>query len=103
HAVAREFGHGDVFEWLMTQSPIDVQLVERCRATDEAAARALVAAHPTVFGEMSEQARGRIADFAFDRHDAAVRVMLSCGWPADAMNDGGATALYCAAWHGDAA
>ena len=46
HRVARDFGHEEVYRYLMEQSPPEVQLVTACAVGDEPTARALLARPP---------------------------------------------------------
>ena len=51
---------------------------------------------------MSDRDRSRLVTAAQDNNAAAVRLMLSAGWPLDARGQHGATALHWAAFHGNA-
>ena len=103
HLVAREFGHQDVFDWLMSRSPDNVKLVQACMVGDEALADTLVAQRPDRPLVLTPGEQRAVVDAAEDNNLAAVRVMLRVGWPPDARGAHGSTALHFAAWHGNAA
>jgi ankyrin repeat protein len=100
HQVARKFGHTEVFELLMDQSPADVKLTNAVWTGDEANARGLLAEHPNLIESLPDESRHQISDAAESNNTQAVRLMLELGWPVD----GGSkeTPLHWAAWHGNA-
>jgi ankyrin repeat protein len=102
HAVAREFGHGDVVQLLLERSPGPLRLVAACEAGDEHEMRALLAAHPGVASELSAAERARLPIAARDNNARAVRLMLDAGWPVDVKGPESAAALHWAAFHGNA-
>lgn len=102
HLVARDFGHEDVFQLLMERSPEDVKLAQACDLGDEEAFRALLAKRPNFPATLSADDRRRLPDAAQSNNTAAVRLMLSAGWPVDETGEYDLTALSWAAWHGNA-
>ena len=58
HQVARDFGHAEVFEFLMRHSPEDVKLAQACEMGDEAIFRALLASRPDMIGTLSDEKPG---------------------------------------------
>lgn len=101
HAIAREFGHEDVFGLLMDRSPAEVKLVAACELGDEELVTALLASDPHLVSRLSGDDKRRLPHAAQDNGAAAVRLMLATGWPIDARGQHGATALHWAAFHGN--
>jgi ankyrin repeat protein len=100
HVIARERGHGDIFELLMERSPAELQLSVACEVEDEPRARAIVARDPSVVQRLTPADHRKLPDAAREQQANAVRVMLSLGWPVDARGQHAATALHWAAWNG---
>ncbi|HXN23806.1 MAG TPA: ankyrin repeat domain-containing protein [Candidatus Dormibacteraeota bacterium] len=102
HQVARDFGHAEVFEFLMGHSPEDVKLAQACELGDEAIFRTLLASRPDLSVTLSDDDRRRLPDAAQNNNTAALRLMLAAGWPVDTRGEYGMTPLQWAAWHGNA-
>ena len=102
HVVAKEFGHPDVLRLLIERSPADVKLLAVVLDGDEAAAKALLAAHPDLVAQLSLADQRHLAHAARNNQLATVRLMLACGWPVDARGQHGGMALHWAAFHGNA-
>lgn len=110
HVVAREFGHHDVYELLMSRSPEDVQLAIACEVGDDARRQALLTKTPDLAATLSPAALHRLPDAARDDNSAAVGRLLESGWPVGARagfpggdrGQHGGTTLHWAAWHGNA-
>jgi len=100
HAIAREFGHEDVFQRLFDRSPEILKLSIACENHDEALVRELLDAHPGVTAGLASEDRQRLVDVAQTNNVEGVRLMLEAGWPADA-NRRNVTALHWAAFHGN--
>ena len=103
HAVAREFGHEALFQWLLERSPDGLALAVACEVEDEPLVRSLIAARRATTTALSAEERRRIVDAAENNNARVVGLMLAAGWPVDARGNHGATALHFSAWHGDAA
>lgn len=103
HDVAKQFGHGDVFQLLMERSPADVKLLAACWANDEVAVKSLLTEQPRLVAHLSEAYRRQVAHAARNNYLAAVRVMLAAGLPVDARGQHNATPLHWTAFHGNAA
>jgi ankyrin repeat protein len=101
HAIAHEFGHPSVLRILLEQSPDPLRLTVACQIGDEEAVRRLLARDPGLLRSLSGDDLRKLPDAARDQNTAAVRLMLSAGWPVDARGQHGATALHWAGWHGD--
>jgi hypothetical protein len=90
HVIAREFGHRDILRLLMARTPDPLKLAIACELGDEAAVRGLLAAHPSLVQTLGEEERRKLPDAARDENTAAVRLMLTVGWPVDARGQHGA-------------
>jgi len=102
HSVARDFGHEDVFQFLMERTPDDLKLALACELGDEGAFQKYLAAHPNAAQTLSEADLVKLPNAAQNNNTKAVRLMLSAGWPVDTPGDAGATALHWAGFHGNA-
>jgi hypothetical protein len=102
HLVARDFGHGEIFQFLMDRSPQDVKLQQACELGDDDIFRSLLASRPDLVRTLSDEGRRRIADAAQNNNTNAVRLMLAAGWPVDARGEYDMTPLQWASWHGNA-
>jgi ankyrin repeat protein len=102
HLLARDFGHPDVFQFLMEHSPEDVKLAQAFELGDEEIFHALLAKRPNLIATLSDDERRQLPDAAQNNNNNAVRLMLEAGWPVDARGEYGLTALQWAAWHGNA-
>lgn len=102
HLAARDFGHEQVFQFLMERSPEDVKLAQACELGDDGIFRELLAARPNLVETLSDDDCRRLPDAAQNNNTAAVRLMLAAGWPVDARGEYQMTPLQWAAWHGNA-
>lgn len=103
HAVAREFGHDDVFDLLMERTSEELKLSLACELGDEDTFNLLLARRPNLAQTLSKEEKKKLVDAAANDNADAVRLMLKAGWPVDARGNAGATALHFAAWLGNAA
>jgi len=102
HQIARDFGHEEVFRFLMDQSPQDVKVAQACELGDEDIFRALLASRPNFIETLSDAERRRLPDAAQNNNTGAVRLMMAARWPVDARGEFDMTPLQWAAWHGNA-
>ncbi len=102
HAVARDFGHEDVFELLMERTPEDLKLALACELGDEAVFHEFLSRHPNAVQTLSEMDRRKLPNAAQSNNTKAVRLMLEAGWPVDTPGEMGATALHWAGFNGNA-
>ena len=100
HAIARDFGHREIFELLMTCSPSPLQLSVAAEVGDETRARAVLTHDPTAAERLTLADHRKLPDAAREQQADAVRLMLSLGWPIDTRGQHGGTALHWACWNG---
>lgn len=93
HQVARDFGHGEIFQFLMEHSPQDVKDSQACQLGDENLFRAMLARRPNMGRTLSDQERRQVADAAQNNNTNALRLMLAAGWPVDARGEYNMTPL----------
>ena len=103
HSVAREFGHEEVFQFLMDRSPEELKLALACDLGDEATFRQLLSARPRLAESLSEEDKKHLVHAAQSNNTNAVRLLLAAGWPVVVRGQDGGTPLHWAAWHGNAA
>ena len=102
HLIAREFGHEEIFRFLMDRSPPELLLVQACELGDEATFNAMLAAHPNLVESLSDEDLRKLPEAVVSNNLAAVRLMLAAGWPVTARGDENGTPLHTAAWLGNA-
>jgi hypothetical protein len=101
HQVAKQFGHAEIFHWLMEHSPAEVQLINAAWLGDARWMRALLATQPNLIENLSPPERKQLAHAARNNNTNAAALMLEAGWPVDGRSQHNATALHWAAWHGN--
>ena len=102
HAVARDFGHEDVYQLLLARTPESLKLALACDLGDEAAFRELLARRPDLSSTLSAEELQKLPAAAQSGNTNAVRLMLEAGWPVDTACKMGATALHWAGFNGNA-
>ena len=102
HMIAREFGHEDVYRFLMERSPEELKLAQAAELGDEATFKALLTSRPDLTRTLSEDERRKVVNAAQNNNTNAVRMMLEAGWPVDARGQHGGTPLHWAGFHGNA-
>jgi ankyrin repeat protein len=100
HVVARDFGHEDIYRFLMERTSDDLKLTVACEVADEETIGGLLARRPELPKSLGEAERRKLPDAARDENLKGVRLMLAAGWPVDARGQHGGTALHWACWHG---
>jgi Ankyrin repeats (3 copies) len=101
HAVARDFGHEGIYQMLMTRTPDDLQLALAAELGDEAVFHEFLMKRPELMESLAERETEKLPGAARSNNTAAVRLMLSAGWPVDTQGEMGATALHWAAFNGN--
>lgn len=102
HQVARDFGHPEIAEFLLEQSPDELRLALACEGGDESQVHALLQQRPGLADELTDDDRRRLPAAAEMNNAVTVRLMLAAGWPTGTRGAHGGTALHWAAWHGNA-
>ncbi|AXC11053.1 inversin protein alternative isoform, putative [Acidisarcina polymorpha] len=102
HMLARQFGHHDVFEFLMQRSPVWLRLIQAAEFGDEALFQQILQKHPSLFARLKAHAR-RLIGTAIRNNDRAVKLLVEAGWPVNVAMDNNQTPLHYAAWHGNLA
>lgn len=103
HSVSREFGHDDIYEYLMAHSPDDLKLIRAAQAADAVLVQRFLGSRPANFASsLSVDDRQSLVSAAAQGNTAAVRLMLEAGWPTDGRGDSGGSPLHWAAWMGNA-
>ena len=100
HQVALEYGHDEIFAYLLEQSPPDVQLLAYCAGGDADAAQRIVAEQPGIVAEMAEADRRQLIYAAWTNQVDAVRLMASLGFDLHVYDDDRLMPLHSAAYHG---
>ena len=81
---------------------LEDRFVAACARADEVEARRILAAQPGIFGRLSEAQLRQLPELMEGRHGAAVRLMVSLGWPiATQGGDWKASSLNLAVFQGD--
>ncbi|HEY4100443.1 MAG TPA: ankyrin repeat domain-containing protein [Gemmatimonadales bacterium] len=100
--VAQEFGHRDVYDYLMDHSSNDVKVTQACLLGDEALFEQFMAQRDRN-APISAELVHRLVGAAVGNNTKAVRLLLKAGWPVAANGLHGGTSLHWASWHGNAA
>ncbi|HLJ50098.1 MAG TPA: hypothetical protein VKU01_28995 [Bryobacteraceae bacterium] len=102
HTVASDFGHEDIFQFLMERTPDDLKVALACELGDEASFHEFLSKNPDVAKTLSKADQQKLPDSAQSNNTNAVRLLLEAGWPVDTAGEMGATALHWAGFHGNA-
>ena len=102
HAVARDFGHEDVFELLMEWTPEELKLALACELGDESTFQDYLARNPDAAKTLSDAEQRKLPAAAQSNNSKAVQLMLEAGWPVNTAGEMGATALHWAGFNGNA-
>src|ERR1041385_5983090 len=103
HMIAHQFGHNAVFDLLMQRSAPWLRLVQAAEIGDELLTQRILQEHPTLVTRLSSYAARRIVGVAVRNNTRALELLLSYGWPSNAVLENNQTALHFAAWHGNLA
>ena len=99
--IARKRGHGDVLGLLLERAGPLERLLDALWRGDGAAADAVLAATPGLVDRAPDRALHQVADAARNNNAAAVKAMLTRGFPVTARSQHGAMPLHWAAFHGN--
>ncbi len=100
HQVALEYGHAEIFTYLIEQSPLDVRLLAHCAEANMEAAERILAAQPDIIAEMPEADRRQLIYAAWTNQVEAVETMASLGFDLHVYDDDRMMPLHAAAFHG---
>ena len=100
YAAASKSGHREVRELLTARSPARVRFINVLLAADEPAARAALAAEPSLMASLTPQDHGHLAQAIFHEQSDTADLMLRLGFDPAAPGVDGGTALHAACWVG---
>jgi hypothetical protein len=101
HQVAADFGHHVLAEWLMEQSPPEVQLINACWMGQKTTVETILQRDSALHKRLQPADRRHLAHAARNNNLPAVKLFLEAGLPVDVQGQHGATPLHWAAWHGN--
>jgi hypothetical protein len=101
HRLAREFGHDELFQFLMERSPDELRLAVACELGDEAMVQGLMRSRPGLIASLTEFELRKLPNAAEANNTRAVKLMTAAGWPVDVRARHGATPLHWAGFHGN--
>ena len=102
HTVARDFGHEEVFQFLMERTPEDLKLALAFELGDESTFHSYLARNPDAAKTLSDAEQRKLPAAAQSNNTKAVQLMLEAGWPVNTLGNMGATALHWAGFNGNA-
>jgi len=100
HQVALEYGHAEIFDYLVEQSPLDMRLLAFCAAGQAEAARQIVAANPEIVPQLGEADQRQLLHAAWTGKLEVVKLMVSLGFNLHIRDDDAMMPLHWAAFHG---
>jgi ankyrin repeat protein len=100
HEVAARQGHRAVYDLLVRRSSPRIRLLAAAMAADEPAARAAIAADPSLPASLTRAEHGLLALAIFSERIDAAGLMLRLGFDPRAPGRDGGTALHAACWVG---
>lgn len=100
HQVALEYGHAEIFDYLVAHSPLDVRLLALCAAGAAEAAREIVAANPEIVPQLGEADQRQLLHAAWTGKLDVVKLMVSLGFNLHVFDDDAMMPLHWAAFHG---
>ena len=98
--VAAKYGGPDVYDLLVSRSPIEEQFLAACLLGDEANAVKALAARPTLVKELPAEDQAQLGEAAFDNNLPALALMLKLGFDVNARGGEGFTPVNHAALRG---
>ncbi len=102
--IAHHRGHQEMFDRLMSSTPLKEQFLIACMLVNRPLAEALVKKSPDLIGQLNDEDKGLLAKCCWETNlnKEAVRLMLDVGFPVDAPEfNHGFLPLHNAAWCGD--
>lgn len=101
HQVAKDRGHKELYQYLMSQSPVEVKLMNAAWMHDEAAVDAILRENSQVTESLKPAELRQTAHAARNNDTTALRLLLKSGLPVNTRGQHNATPLHWAAWHGN--
>jgi hypothetical protein len=98
--VASKYGGQEVYDLLVSRSPIKERFLAACLLADEANALKALAAHPTLVKELPAEDRAQLGEAAFDNNLPALTLMLKLGFDVNTRGGEGFTPVNHAALRG---
>ena len=99
--IAGARGHAQIVRFLQEKSPPELNLLGACMTGDQALVDKILAENPDLKSSISAQLLDRIVAAAMNNKTDVVQFMLGVGWPVNAVDSSGVTALHWAAFHGN--
>jgi ankyrin repeat protein len=103
HMLAHQFGHPEVYSFLMQRSPIALRLINAAEVADDEAFARILAAQPHAIQKLRADSAKRIIGVATRNNTHALHLLVTAGWPTNPAMENGQTALHFAAFHGNLA
>lgn len=105
YRLALRMGNTEVADALREHGAIDDatrhdSFIGACMRGDRETVQQMLSADPEIVRRLNDEDRAMLIEAAKLGRFAAVELMLTIGFPIDAVGDAGATALHHAAWHG---
>jgi ankyrin repeat protein len=101
HEVARDFGHHDLVDYLLSRSPLDLKLAVACELGDGRLVDEILAAGARPPALLRPADHTKLPAAARNNKTETVRLMVRAGWPVGTRGHENATALHWAAFHGN--
>jgi ankyrin repeat protein len=99
--VAAKYCDRELFDLLYDRSPVAEQFLDACRRADEAEAARVLAANPSVLGDLRTEDKALAVEAAASHNVPALTAMLSLGFDMNARGGEGFTPIASAALRGD--
>ncbi len=100
HQTAKQFEQNDVYEYLLSVSPIEQQFIAACERADRETLQSILQSHPNIIDSLPHDDLRLIADRAWENDVDAVTVMLEAGFPVDVRGADESTPVDRASFHG---
>ena len=98
--VAAKHGGREVYDLLLTRSPVKEQFLAACELADEARATSVLAASPNLLSQLTADDQGQIVGAAFSHNIPALELMLKVGFDVNTRGGEGFTPVGHAALRG---
>ena len=99
--VAATDGGREIYDFLLSRSPLKEQFLAACQLADEAGAARVLAAKPNLLAELTPSERAQIVEAASSHNLPALTLMLNLGFDVNTRGGEGFTPVARAALRGD--